>query len=183
MQSAKIYLWETFCHWHFSYVSSSNVRQVLLNWVGRLLSTVTWDSFQIRPIYKTVQITERCETAFTARQLDTCDQASQVQPWHNLWCKACLNNPHHQHNSIGSFNISSHAWRWTELFPGLLHSRRRHAVTMTTVFVRLWSLARTDHLSIHSRQSRIHSFQRRSMERPASSCHSCAVTRSLQTAP
>jgi len=33
------------------------------------------------------------------------------------------------------------------------------------------------------RQSHIHSFQCRSMERPAGSRHSCAVTRGLQTAP
>ena len=43
---------------------------------------------------------------------------------------------------IGSFNIASHSWRWTELFPILLHSRRRHVVTTTTAFVRLWSPAR-----------------------------------------
>jgi len=48
---------------------------------------------------------------------------------------------------------------------------------------RLHSLARTDHSSIHSWQSNIHSFQRRGMERPAGSRHSCVVTRSLQTAP
>ena len=53
---------------------------------------------------------------------------------------------------IGSFNISSHSWRWTELFPVLFHSRRTQAVTTTTAFVRLWSLARTDHSSIHSWQ-------------------------------
>ena len=57
---------------------------------------------------------------------------------------------------IRSFNISSHSWRWTELLPVLLHLSRRHAVTTTTAFVRLWSLARTDHSSIHSRQSHIH---------------------------
>ena len=84
---------------------------------------------------------------------------------------------------IGRFNISSHSWRWTGLFPVLLHSRRRHAVTTTTAFVRLSSLARTDHSSIHSRQSHIHSFRRRGMERPAGSRHSCAVTRGVQTAP
>jgi len=33
------------------------------------------------------------------------------------------------------------------------------------------------------RQSHIHSFRRRGMERPAISRHSCAVTRGLQTAP
>ena len=84
---------------------------------------------------------------------------------------------------IGSFDISSHSWRWTELFPVVLHSSRWHAVTTTTAFVRLWSLVRTDHSSIHSRQSHIHSFRRRGMERPAGSRHSCAVTRGLQTAP
>ena len=73
-------------------------------------------------------------------------------------------------------------WRWTELSPALLHSRRRHAVT-TTAFVRLWSAARTDHPSIYSRQSHIHSFWRCGMERPAGSYHSCAITRGLQTAP
>jgi len=36
-----------------------------------------------------------------------------------------------------SFNISSHSWRWTQLFPVLLHSRHRHAVTTTIAFVRL----------------------------------------------
>ena len=54
---------------------------------------------------------------------------------------------------------------------------------MTTAFVQLWSLAHTDHSSIHSRQSHIHSFRHRGMERPAGSHHSCAVTRGLQTAP
>jgi len=74
---------------------------------------------------------------------------------------------------------ATHGAAWTELFPVLLHSLRRHAVT-TTAFVRLLSLARTDHSSIHSRQSHIQSFRRRGMERPAGSRHhSCAVTRGL----
>ena len=84
---------------------------------------------------------------------------------------------------ISSFNISSHSRCWTELSPALLHSRRRHAVTTTTAFVRLWSAARTDHPSIYSRQSHIHSFWRCGMERPAGSRHSCAITRGLQSAP
>jgi len=87
------------------------------------------------------------------------------------------------HLQIGSFNISNHSWCWTELLPVLLHSRRRHAVTTTTAFVRLWSLARTDHSTILSRQSHIYSFRRRGLERPAGSHHSCVVTRGLQTAP
>jgi len=65
----------------------------------------------------------------------------------------------------------------------LLHSCRRHVVTTTTSFVRLWSPARTGHPSIYSRQSHIHSLWRCCMERPAGSRHSCAVTRRLQTAP
>jgi len=81
--------------------------------------------------------------------------------------------------SHGSFNISSHSRRWTELIPVLLHSSRRHAVTTMTALLRLWSLARTDHSSIHRRQS--HTFRRRGMEWPAGSRHSCAVTCGLQT--
>jgi len=69
------------------------------------------------------------------------------------------------------------AWHWTELFPVLLHSLRRHAVKTMTAFVRLWSHAWTDHSSIHSRQSHIHSLRRCGMERPAGSRRSCAVTR------
>ena len=84
----------------------------------------------------------------------------------------------------GSFNISSHSWRWTELSPALLHSHRRHAVTTTTTaFVRLWSVARTDHPSIYSQRSHTHSFWRCGMERPVGSRHSCAINRGLQTAP
>ena len=83
----------------------------------------------------------------------------------------------------GSFNIPSHSWRWTKLSPVLLHSRRRHAVTTTTAFFRLWSPALTDHPSIYSRQSHIHSFWRCGMEWPADSRHCCAVTRGLQIAP
>jgi len=37
------------------------------------------------------------DAIITAVQLDICDQASQVLPSHNLWCMACLNNPHYQH--------------------------------------------------------------------------------------
>ena len=75
------------------------------------------------------------------------------------------------------------SWRWTEISPVLLHSRRRHAVTTTTAFFRLWSPAVTDHPSIYSRQSHIHSFCRCGMEQPADSRYCCAVTCGLQTAP
>jgi len=81
--------------------------------------------------------------------------------------------------------ISSHSRRWTELLPVLLHSSRRHAVTTTTAFVRLWSLARILIIRRSTVGSRTFTelFRRRGMERPAGSRHSCAVTRGLQTAP
>jgi len=60
-------------------------------------------SFQVRPINKHVQTTERYETTVTVGQLDTCDQASQVRPWRSRWCKACLNSSHYQCNSVHKF--------------------------------------------------------------------------------
>ena len=70
-------------------------------------------------------------TAFRAHLCCTHQPSLAAHPWAHLL-------------QIGSFNISSHSWRWTELFPVLLHSRRRNAVTTTTAFVRLWSLAFVD---------------------------------------
>jgi len=77
-------------------------------------------------------------TAFRAHHSCTYQPSLAAYPWAHLL-------------QIGSFNTSSHWRRWTELLPVLLHSCRRHAVTTTTAFVRLWLLARTDHSSIHSR--------------------------------
>ena len=96
------------------------------------------------------------------------------RPVYQCLCRSLLNC-----HILRYFRCIEPSWRWTELFPVLLYLRRRHAVTTTTAFVRLWSLARTDHSSRHSRQSHIYSFRRRGMERPAGSRHSCAVTRGL----
>ena len=73
------------------------------------------------------------------------------------------------HLRIVSCNISSHSWRWTELSPHLLHSRRRHAVTTTTVFVRLWSAACTDHLLIYQSAVALSQLLALRMKRPAGS--------------
>jgi len=121
--------------------------------------TATWPSSAVYSTY----------TAFRAHLSCAHLPSLAAHPWAHLL-------------QSGSFNIPSHSWRWTELSPVLLHSRCRHVVTTTTAFVRLWSPARTDHPSIYSRQSHIHSFWCCGMERPAGSRHSCAVTRGLQTA-
>ena len=139
-----------------------------------------WDLLRIRAIPERLEVCSRkgteCHcavhilfTAFRAHHSCTHQPSLAAHPRAHLL-------------QIGSFNISSHSWYWTELFPVLLHSRRRHAVTTTTAFIRLWSLARTDHSSIHSWQSHIHSFRRRGVERPAGSRHSCRHSRSSDSA-
>jgi len=84
---------------------------------------------------------------------------------------------------IRSFNITSHSWRRTELSTVLVHSHRRHAVTTMTALIRLWSPACTNHPSIYTWKSRIHSFWRQGMEQPAGSRNSCAITHGLKKAP
>ena len=81
----------------------------------------------------------------------------------------------------GSYDVSIHPRHLSVLPIVVFHPRIRHDIQTTAAVFHLTSFGRSARSSLYSRQAGVSGFWCHRLERPASPCHICAVTRDFQT--